>query len=66
MNATQTTATRQMTPAELDRLHRLSAKIETAKTFTQSSKAVEQMSAFQERLMDKGVTAEAIIEALGK
>ena len=65
MTNTTTTKTREMTPAELDRLHRLSAKIETAKNFTQSAKAIEQMDAFQERLMAKGVTVEAILKATG-
>ena len=65
MSTTKTTDNRQMTPAELDRLYRLSNKIETAKNFTQSTKAIEQMDAFQERLLDKGVTVEAILKALG-
>lgn len=64
MNTTQNT-TRQITSRELDRLHRLSDKIETAKNFTQSAKAIEQMNAFQERLMAKGVAVEAILEAMG-
>ena len=62
---TTTTVNRQMTPAELDRLHRLANKIETAKNFTQSSKAIEQMNAFQEHLMAKGVTVETILKAMG-
>lgn len=60
-----TTTTRQMTAAELARLHRLSDKIETAKNFTQSAKAIERMDDFQERLLAKGVAVEAILEAMG-
>ena len=65
MNTSTKNTTRQMTAAELNRLHRLANKIETAKNFTQSSKAIEQMDAFQERLMAKGVAVEDILKAMG-
>ena len=65
MTANTQNTGREMTTAELARLHRLNMKFENAKNFTQSSKALEQMNSFQERLMAKGVPAEAILEAMG-
>ena len=57
---------REITPAEQDRLHRLNNKIEVARNFTQSTKAMDQMEAFQNRLMAKGVSSQAILKAMGK
>lgn len=52
--------TRSLTDAEVDRLHKLYNRLEDARNFTASSKALEALNAYQERLMTKGVSAEAI------
>lgn len=59
MNNTNST-TRSLTDAEVDRLHKLYNRLEDARNFTASSKALEALNAYQERLMAKGVSAEAI------
>ena len=52
--------TRSLTDAEVDRLHKLYNLLEDARNFTASSKALDALNAYQERLMAKGVSAEAI------
>ena len=51
---------RSLTDGEVDRLHKLYNRVEDARNFTASSKALEALNAYQERLMAKGVSAEAI------
>ena len=57
---TNTTTTRPLTDAEVDRLHKLHNRVEDARNFTASSKALQALCAYQERLIAKGVSAEAI------
>lgn len=59
MNTT-TTAHRPLTDAEVDRLHKLYNRLEDARTFTASTKALQALCSYQERLMAKGVSVEAI------
>ena len=60
MNHTAAPTHRPLTDAEVDRLHKLHNRLEDARNFTASSKALAALNAYEHRLMAKGVSVEDI------
>lgn len=56
-----TATTGNLTTAELERLRTLSSRIENARNFTASDKAIERLNAYMDRLIAKGRSVEQII-----
>lgn len=56
-----TATTENLTTAELERLRTLSSRIENARNFTASDKAIERLNAYMDRLIAKGRSVEQII-----
>ena len=56
------TTTENLTTAEIERLRTLSGKVENARNFTASDKAVERLNAYMDRLIAKGRSIEQIIK----
>lgn len=61
---TTKTQTRNLTATERDRLLRLRGLLEEAKDFTQSSKRLDRLNAFEHRLMDSGVSVDELVSVL--
>lgn len=66
MNTTQSPTSRSLTEAEISRLQRLQARLENARDFSASSRALDAMNAYEQRLMRAGVTTDAILAATGR
>lgn len=63
MTTTKTQA-RNLTTTERDRLLRLRGLFEESKNFTQSSKRLDRLNAFEHKLMDSGVSVDEIVSVL--
>lgn len=60
------TTTRSLTEAETSRLQRLHARLENARDFSASCRALDAVNAYQHRLMESGVSVDAILAATGR